>query len=127
MVRHGRMAPNPVWDTEKLGSHAPRVGAGEPGAAAATRLWKARQPRPRLRETDRIFWVLLSKLGDELAAFAAGGAAPNPGWLASAWFRRCWAWKSRRQSRSTDGRDGAARADLADAPRQPLWGAPRIH
>jgi hypothetical protein len=25
-------------------------------------VWKARQPRPRLTETDRIFWVLLSRL-----------------------------------------------------------------
>ena len=25
-------------------------------------VWKARQPRPRLRETDRIFWILLSRL-----------------------------------------------------------------
>ena len=25
-------------------------------------VWKARQPRPRLMETDRIFWVLLSRL-----------------------------------------------------------------
>ena len=25
-------------------------------------VWKAREPRPRLREMDRIFWVLLSRL-----------------------------------------------------------------
>jgi putative transposase len=25
-------------------------------------VWKARQPRPRLREMDRLFWVLLSRL-----------------------------------------------------------------
>src|SRR5256884_7345690 len=25
-------------------------------------VWKARQPRPRLTEMDRIFWVLLSRL-----------------------------------------------------------------
>jgi putative transposase len=25
-------------------------------------VWKARQPRPRLTEMDRIFWILLSRL-----------------------------------------------------------------
>ena len=25
-------------------------------------VWKARQPRPQLRATDRIFWVVLSRL-----------------------------------------------------------------
>src|SRR5882672_3777057 len=31
------MARNSFWDSDKLCSNAPRVGAGEPGAAAATR------------------------------------------------------------------------------------------
>jgi len=42
--------------SEKLCSYAPRVGAGEPGAAAATRRVEG-APRPRLTEMDRIFWV----------------------------------------------------------------------
>jgi hypothetical protein len=34
---HGPMVRNPRWDTEKLSSHAPRAGARESGASAATR------------------------------------------------------------------------------------------
>jgi len=37
LVGHDPMGRNLLWDIEKLCSHAPRVGAGEPGAAAATR------------------------------------------------------------------------------------------
>jgi hypothetical protein len=38
---------------------------------------KARQPRPRLTEIDRIFWVLLSRLWTSWAAFVAGGPAAD--------------------------------------------------
>src|SRR6266850_6688147 len=57
-----RWLENPLCDSKKLSSHAPRVGAGEPCASAALAVWKARQPQPRLTEMDPIFWVVLSRL-----------------------------------------------------------------
>src|SRR5216110_2458878 len=65
-------------------------------------VWKAREPRPRLTEMDRIFWVFLSKL-----------------------------WTSWRHSLQVAGRP-AIRTELRDLIRRisranPLWGAPRIH
>src|SRR6058998_1447475 len=72
-------------------------------------VWKARQPRPRLTEMDRIFWIVLVRL-----------------------------WKNWRSSLQVvrpetvvRGRPAIGR-DLRDQIRQmsranPLWGAPRIH
>jgi hypothetical protein len=60
-------------------------------------VWKARQPRPPLRATDRIFWVVLSRLWTNWR-FAAGGAARNRGGMAPKGLQGYWAWKSRRRS-----------------------------
>jgi transposase InsO family protein len=88
---------------------------------------KARQPRPRLTEIDRIFWVLLSRLW---TGWRHSLLVVRPqtviGWHRQG-FRRYWAWKSRRRS----GRP-AIDAELRDLIRRmsranPLWGAPRIH
>ena len=46
-------------------------------------VWKAREPRPRLTEMDRSFWVPIEAV-DELATFAAGSAAGDGDWLAPA-------------------------------------------
>ena len=88
---------------------------------------KARRPRPRLTEMDRLFWVLLSRLW--------------PSWRRSlhlvrpetvvGWHRqgslRYWTWKSRgRSGRPTISqklRELIRRMSCAN----PLWGAPRIH
>lgn len=88
---------------------------------------KARQPRPRLTEIDRIFWVLLSRLWtgwrDSLLVVRPETVI---GWHRRG-FGRYWAWKSRRRS----GRP-AVDAEIRDLIRRmsranPLWGAPRIH
>src|SRR3989449_4631128 len=90
-------------------------------------VWKARQPRPRLTEMDRIFWIVLARLWTNWRS-ALQVVRPE---TVVRWHRqgfRCyWAWKSRRrQGRPAIGRD------LRDLIRQmsranPLWGAPRIH
>src|SRR5881296_3308361 len=90
-------------------------------------VWKARQPRPRLTEMDRIFWILLSRLWTSWRD-SVHVVRPETvvGWHRHG-FRCYWAWKSRRRW----GRPAIGR-DLRDLIRQmsranPLWGAPRIH
>src|SRR2546426_1788365 len=89
-------------------------------------VWKARQPRPRLTESDRIFWVLLSRVWTSWQ-HSLHVVRPETvvGWHREG-FRRYWAWKSRRRGRPR------IRAELRDLIRRmsranPLWGAPRIH
>ena len=90
-------------------------------------VWKAREPRPRLTEMDRVFWVLLSRLwtswGHSLHVVRPETVVR---WHRDG-FRRYWAWKSRRRAGrpaiSTEVRDLIRRISQAN----PLWGAPRIH
>ncbi len=88
---------------------------------------KARQPRPRLTEMDRIFWIVLSRLWKNWRS-SLQVVRPETVVQWHRWgFRRYWAWKSRRRW----GRPAIGR-DLRDLIRQmsranPLWGAPRIH
>src|SRR5881296_1891392 len=89
-------------------------------------VWKARQPRPRLTEADRIFWVLLSRVWTSWQ-YSLHVVRPETvvGWHREG-FGRYWAWKSRPRGRLR------IRAELHDLIRRmsranPLWGAPRIH
>src|SRR6267142_2887969 len=90
-------------------------------------VWKLRQPRPRLTATDRIFWVVLSRLWKK---WRSSLQVVRPETVAR-WhrrgFRRYWAWKSRhRRGRPAIGselRDLIRRMSISN----PLWGAPRIH
>src|SRR5881628_532347 len=90
-------------------------------------VWKARQPRPRLTEMDRIFWVLLSRLWTGWR-YSLQVVRPETvvGWHRQG-FRRYWAWKSRRREGrpaiGTELRELIRRISRAN----PLWGAPRIH
>src|SRR5207302_10801016 len=90
-------------------------------------VWKARQPRPRLTEMDRIFWVLLSRLWTSWRhSLQVVRPETVVGWHRQG-FRRYWTWKSRHRSGrpmiSTELRDLIRRMSRAN----PLWGAPRIH
>src|SRR2546422_4967723 len=121
------MARNPLWGTEKLCSHAPRVGAGEPGAAATTRRVEG---APATASADGDGPDLLGstvEVVDELAGFGARGTARDRGRLDRHGFRCYWAWKSRhrrgRPRLGTELRDLIRRMSRAN----PLWGAPRIH
>src|SRR6266705_6741998 len=92
------MAGNPPRDTAKHCSHAPGVGAREPRARQQLAVWKARQPRPRLTEMDRIFWVLLSRLWTSWRhSLQVVRPETVVGWHRQG-FKRYWAWKSRRRS-----------------------------
>ena len=85
-------------------------------------------PRPRLRRSDRLFWVLLSRLWSGWAE-AVSIVQPETviRWHRTG-FKLFWTWKSRRHG---PGRPAVApeiralirRMSEANA----LWGAPRIH
>jgi putative transposase len=85
-------------------------------------------PRPRLRTSDRLFWVLLSRLW---AGWTDAISVVQPTtvirWQRTG-FKFFWAWKSRRNG---PGRPAVAlevRALIRHMSRaNPLWGAPRIH
>src|SRR5437879_13588812 len=88
---------------------------------------KARQPRPRLTAMDRIFLVVLSRLGKSWRnSLQVVRPETVVGWHRQG-FRRYWAWKSRRRRGrpmiETELRDLIRRMSRAN----PLWGAPRIH
>ena len=90
-------------------------------------VWKARQPRPRLTDMDRIFWVSLSRLWTSWRhSLQLVRPETVVGWHRQG-FRRYWAWKSRRRSGrpmiSRELRDLIRRMSISN----PLWGAPRIH
>jgi putative transposase len=90
-------------------------------------VWKARQPRPRLTEMDRIFWIVLARLWKNWRSSLQVVRPETVVRWHRRGFRLYWAWKSRRRW----GRPAIGR-DLRDLIRQmsranPLWGAPRIH
>ena len=87
-----------------------------------------RQPRPRPRPVDRIFWAAFSQLSshwrNSLALFAPATVVR---WHRAGW-RLLWRWRSRRPKL---GRPPIA-PDLRRLVREmavanPTWGAPRIH
>jgi hypothetical protein len=90
-------------------------------------VWKARQPRPRLTEMDRIFSVLLSRLWTSWQhSLQVVRPETVVGWHRQR-FRRYWAWKSRaRRGRPRIGREVRALIRRMSGA-NPLWGAPRIH
>src|SRR5881398_2388703 len=90
-------------------------------------VWKVRQPRPQLRATDRLFWLVLSRLWKNWRSSLQVVRPETVVRWHRQGFRRYWAWKSRhRRGRPAIGRevrDLIRRMSRAN----PLWGAPRIH
>jgi putative transposase len=83
-------------------------------------VWKARQPRPRLTEVDRMFWVLLSRLWRNWRhSLQVVRPETVVGWHRYG-FRRYWAWKSRRRPGrpviSTEVRDLIRQMSRANPP-----------
>src|SRR5262245_16028398 len=116
------MARNPLWDTEKLCSDAPGVGAGEPCAAAATR--RVEGPRAAAavdRDGPTVLGVPLEAV-DELAAVAARGAAGDDGAVASAGISPLLGVEESAPIRSADDQYGTPRSDSADELRQSALG-----
>src|SRR5881628_1383249 len=116
------MAWDPHWDTAIHGSHAPGVGAGEPRASAATRRVEG---APAAAPADGYGPDLLGRAVEaleELAAFAAGGAARDRGRLAPAGVQALQDVEESTPTRSAHDQDGAPRSDSADEPRQSSLG-----
>src|SRR6266850_2528390 len=88
-------------------------------------VWKARQPRPRLTEMDRIFWIVLSRLWKNWRSSLQVVRPETVVRWHRRGFRLYWAWKSRRRwGRPAIGREGRpsgrrrSASDVAVARRQ---------
>jgi putative transposase len=91
-------------------------------------IFKRRHPRPRLRSTDRLFWVWLSKIW---TGWRETLIIVKPetviAWHRQA-FRFYWRWLSRRKSIGRPTVSAEVRTLIKQmAQANPLWGAPRIH
>ena len=90
-------------------------------------VWRARQPRPRLTERDRIFRIVLSRLWKNWRRSLQVVRPETVVRWHRRGFRLYWAWKSRsrwgRPAIGTEVRDLIRQMSRAN----PLWGAPRIH
>ncbi len=85
-------------------------------------------PRPRLRRSDRLFWVLLSRLWSGWTdAVSVVQPATVIRWQRSG-FKLVWTWKSRRNGPGRPAVAPEVRALIRRMSKaNPLWGAPRIH
>jgi len=121
------MAGNPVWDAEKLPSNAPRVGPREPRASAATR--RVEGPRAAAavyRDGPTVLGLPIESV-DEVAGFAARGAAGDGRPVASAGISTLLGVEESTPIGSAPGQYGASRSDSADERRQSAVGCARIH
>src|SRR5437867_13139665 len=112
------MAWDPPRDTAIHSSHAPGVGAGEPRASAATgRVEGAPAAAAAHGDGPDVLGRAVEAL-EELAEFAADGAARDRGRLAPARVQALLGVEESTPTRSARHRDGAPTSDSADRPRQ---------
>ena len=92
--------------------------------AAVTRIRK----RPRVRPSDRLFWILLANTWREWrAALVIVRPETVLRWHRH-WLRRSWADRSKRIPQGRPSTAAAIRSLVDEmAAANPLWGAPRIH
>jgi putative transposase len=85
-------------------------------------------PRPRLRTSDRLLWVLLSRIWSGWTdAISVVQPATVIRWQRTA-FTLVWTWKSRRTGPGRPAVAPEVRTLIRHMSRaNPLWGAPRIH
>jgi len=84
--------------------------------------------RPRLKNSDRLFWVLLAKIWkDWTDALAVVKPETVIRWHRKG-FKLYWTWKSRRRGHGRPAVSSEVRELIRKMSRaNPLWGAPRIH
>src|SRR5437870_10202158 len=112
------MARNPLRDRKKLSSNAPRVGAGEPGAAAATRRVEGSRTAAAADGDGPNLLGFPIEAVDELATFAADSAAGDGGWRAPAGISPLLGVEESAPIRSAPDQYRAPRSDSADELRQ---------
>src|SRR5262245_49312008 len=87
----------PLWGTEKLCSHAPRVGAGEPCTSATARGLESAPTAATAEGDGPDFLGRVVEASDELpSSLQLVRPETVVGWHRHA-FRRYCAWKSRRR------------------------------
>ena len=90
-------------------------------------VFKRKCPRPRLRGTDRFFWVWLSRSWkDWHRVLIIVRPETVVAWHRKG-FRLFWSWISRRKSGRLEASPEVRALILKMAAANPLWGAPRIH
>jgi putative transposase len=85
-------------------------------------VWKARQPRPQLRTTDRIFWIVLSRIWTSWRSSFAVGAARDRGPVAPPGLPPLLGMEDPTPTGSADSQYRAPRSGAADEPRQSAVG-----
>src|SRR5437667_6704102 len=116
------MARDPSSDIPLRGSHAPRVGAGESRAAAATRRVESASATAA---ADGDGPDLLDRVGEtleELAEFLAGGAARDRGAVAPPGLQALLGMEESTPMGSARDWEGPAGSDTADEPRESAVG-----
>jgi len=90
-------------------------------------MFKRKCPRPRLRRTDRFFWVWLSRgWKDWHRALVIVRPETVAAWHRKG-FRLFWSWISSRKCGRPEARPAIRALLLKMAVAHPLWGAPGIH
>src|SRR5438876_3002295 len=112
------MARNPRWDTEKLSSHAPRAGAGESRAEAATRRVESASATAMADGDGPDLLGRAVETVEELAEFFAGGAARDRGAVAPPGFQAVLGKEESTPMGSARDWEGTAGSDSADEPRE---------
>src|SRR5262245_31350828 len=116
------MARDPRWDTAKHCSHTPGVGIREPRASAATRRVEGSSAAAAADGGGPGLLGSAIEAVDELAAFAAGSAAGDGGWLAPAGISALLGMEESTAIGSARDWDGTTGSDSADEPRQSALG-----
>src|SRR3989442_7802928 len=116
------MARNPRWDTEKLCSHAPRVGAGEPRTPTTSRRVEGAPAAPTADGDGPALLGRAVEAVEELAEFSAGGAARDRGAVAPSGLQALLGMEESTPMGSARDWEGPAGSDTADEPRESAVG-----
>src|SRR2546425_1505271 len=117
------MARNPRWDTEKLCSHAPRVGAGERRTPTTSRRVEGAPAAPTADVDGPALLGRAVEAVEELAQFSAGGAARDTGAVAPPGLQALLGMEESTPTGSARDWDGSAGSHSADEPRQSSLGS----
>src|SRR5881296_2475580 len=112
------MAGRPFWDNAKHCSHAAGVGAGEPGAAAATHPVESASAAAAADGSGSDLLGGAVEVLEELAEFAACGAASDRGGLAPAGVQTLLGVEESAATGSARDWEGTAGSDSTDERRQ---------